>query len=143
MWIDQAMFADGFLRLCEAQGKFVTDELTQTYWETLHVLNPAQWTHAVRVAREDPDPPDPGQLWPPGKLLAWGRSYLDPTVRALPEPTERATEDSRFPRRPGETALEYVKRYAAHLHETGEIRTMPEARMPYKEFEERIPGEDG
>jgi hypothetical protein len=135
------MFAEGFLRLAKGQQVFVTEELTQTFWEVLHQLNPQQWAHAVRVASEDPDPPDPGKMWPPGKLLAWGRSYLDPTARLLPAPKDRATEDPDFPRRPGEDGLSYIQRYARHLGGQ-EVKRMPDIRLPYREPEEIDRGDD-
>lgn len=136
-WIDQVMFADGFARLAKGQSVFVTKELTQTYWEVLHQLTPEQWRHAVLIASEDPDPPEPGKMWPPGKLLAWGRRYFDARP-ALPQPKEPcAMQDPAFPRRPGEDALTYVQRYARYL--TGgsiAVKDMPDARLPYKEPED-------
>lgn len=140
MWIDQAMFADGFLRLAEGQQIFVTEELSQSYWEVLHDLTPAEWAHAVRMARQDSEMP-PGKIWTPGKLHAWGKSYLDPRQDLrLAVPGEKATQDSAFPRLPGESALAYVQRYASHLKgQAVSVKAMPEvARLPYKEPEEEI-----
>lgn len=145
--MDQAMFADGWLRLTKSQSVFVTEELTQTYWEVLGRLGPDQWAHAVRMALEDTNAPKPGYLWPTGTLLGWGRSYIDPSLRFLPEPRGMAWANGHpdCPRRADEDVVAYVDRLAKRMGykvEVGGVKTMPEdARLPYKD--PRDPGEEG
>jgi hypothetical protein len=136
------MFADGWLRLTKSQSVFVTEELTQTYWEVLQRLNADQWAHVVRVALEDANPPRPGMLWPTGVLLGWGRSYIDPNVRLLPEARSSAWAKGHpdFPRREAEDVVAYVDRLARQMgyRDTG-VKEMPDGvRLPYREA-----GEEG
>jgi len=140
MVLDKATFADGWLRLTSSQSAFVTPEQAEVAWQVLKQLNPAQWSHAVRMALEDSKAPEPGKMWPTGTLLGWGRSYLDPNVLRLPEP-KGATEDSEFPRKPGEGALAYIQRYARHLGGM-EVKSMPKPRLPYRDDLEIDRGED-
>jgi hypothetical protein len=147
--LDQAMFAEGWMRLTTGQSYFVTEENTATYWEVLQQLSPAQWRHAVRIASEESDPPKPGLMWPPGKLLAWGRTYVDPASLRLVEPRTNhfATGDPRFPRKPGEEVVAYAERLARHLgHRPGAtaVQEMPDVRKPYRDAEEPDePGSEG
>ena len=72
--------------------------------------------------------------------MASGRSYLDPSVRLLPEP-KGVFQDPAFPRLPGEDGQAYIERYARHLGGTV-VKSMPVARMPYKDAEEVDRGND-
>lgn len=137
--LTQEQFADGWARLTMSQGAFVTEQLTQTYWEVLQQLHLPQWVHSVRMALEDPEPPKPGQIWPTGKLLAWGRSYLDPSFNRLAEPRSTLIRDGdpELPRGQAEDVVAYVDRLARHLGYTTRVMEMPDQRMPYRE-----PGED-
>lgn len=138
--LDRAMFAEGFMRLARGQQVFVTEELTETYWDRLSGLTPEQWLHAYQIASEDPEPPKPGQMWTPGKLLGWGWSYRPERTALLPARTGvLASGHPGLPRRPGEEIVPYLERLARHLGhfpKRAQVMEMPETRLPYKEWEE-------
>lgn len=139
----KAQFAEGWLRLTKAHGTFVTDELTQVYWEVLQQLTPDQWAHAVTVSLEASEDK---KLPTTGALLARGRNRIV-AERTLPEPRTDAWDRGHpeCPRRPGESAVAYVDRLAKRLgmmRAGAAVQDMPDARLPYKEPEEVDRGDD-
>ncbi len=152
--ISDAALKRGLLELAEASSRKL-DAHTEAMWrKTTRELTEDQWKHGVDVV-----------------LKTWRSSWMPPpglvieaayTAPLPPKRIDAPREDGQFwssetqaqhafdtvrdnPKRSGESVFAYIRRIAvlAGLMSPRPGIESHEARLPYKESEERVPGEEG